>query len=57
MAQKAIRDTAHSQGQRTEAKGPKELFIFNQFEEMIYGQKLPGDRVQEAKTETRAKIK
>jgi len=55
MAQKAIRDTAYSQGQRTEAKRPKELF--NQFEEMMYGQKLPGDRVQEAKTETRAKIK
>lgn len=37
MAQKAIRNIAYSQGQRTEAKRPEELFVFNQFEEMTYG--------------------
>lgn len=37
MAQKAIRNLAYSQGQRTEAKRPEELFVFNQFEEMMYG--------------------
>lgn len=43
-AQDTIRDTAGSQGQRAEAKRPKEFVIINQFEEMIYGQKLLEDR-------------
>ena len=40
-AQEAPRDISCSQGKRTEAKRPKEFVLINQFEEMIYGQKLP----------------
>ena len=37
---------------------PKDLVnvIINQFEEIIYGQKLPEDRILKAETETRAKL-
>lgn len=38
---------------------PRDLVnvIINQFEEIIYGQKLPEDRILKAETETRAKAK
>ena len=38
---------------------PRDLVnvIINQFEEIIYGKKLPEDRILKAETETRAKAK
>lgn len=54
-AQKTLRDT--SQNHKERGQKPRDLVnvIINQFEEIIYGQKLPEDRILKAETETRAK--
>lgn len=49
VAQKAIREHCPQPTKEDRGQETWRTFTINQFEEMIYGQKLPGDRVQKLK--------